>query len=244
MAKQKKLQWWKMWADFLDDDKIAELNDFECRLFVMAMAFCCRSPYEKWRRGALAITNTMPVTAEHFSRRLRASPAKVQRALLRICEVGAPDSPLLTQEDGFFVLPGWGYRQERDGESPRESPADSPRKSRADPAPEVEVEVEVEKQIAACAFCRKPTRGFVQRYHDEAKAVLGICMSIGRKEIALVKRATTMHGEEQVWGWWCDWLRKPSKIGHGLAVFCSKAVLQRYAEAEAVSQSDPEEGQP
>ena len=83
-----------------------------------------------------------------------------------------------------------------------------------------------------------------QRYHDAYADRIRHCLVITGRERRLLKNACEKYGEEPVLSWWIDWLSSPSAIGHSLAVFCSNAVLTRFAELEAKRNQDPQDWRP
>ncbi len=109
--------------------------------------------------------------------------------------------------------------------------------------PEVEVEIEVEVEgeeegadSRGCPFCRKPTKGPLQHYHDEAKRVLGRCLMIDPKFCGpMISRREHILGRERCHKLFGVYLASEDqfveKNGHSLSLFCSEKMQNGLAAA-------------
>lgn len=92
------MKWFRVWVDILDDHKIAQLNDYEFRIFVFLMA--CASE-EDAVNGRL--TRTLPA----INRRCRRRNDHFNRAVETFQRLG-----LITIScDGFITITNWDKRQ-------------------------------------------------------------------------------------------------------------------------------------
>lgn len=114
-----------------------------------------------------------------------------------------------------------------------------------EPATEEEVEAEAEAEEeevsgppAGCPFCRKPTRGPLQHYHDRAKEVLGRCLVINPAAAGpLIARREKEVGREKCHALFEVYLASEDafvqKGGHSLTLFGSESIFNGVMEAEA-----------
>lgn len=111
--------WFKSFDDELDDDKIAELSDFEFRVWRMALNFCNRSPWDLRRQGLLYHSKGFAVSATHFQRRIpNHTVEEIQAALQKLTTIGG-ESPLLSiTENGEIRVHNWRKRQGDGGREP------------------------------------------------------------------------------------------------------------------------------
>ena len=111
---------------------------------------------------------------------------------------------------------------------------------------EVEEEVEVEdeedvegarsRNSAGCPFCRAPTTGSLQWYHDEARRVLNRCLVIPpRKAGPAIARVEKQVGTERAHALFGAYLRSEDlfvlKQGHSLLTFCGEGMQNGLAAA-------------
>lgn len=81
-----------------------------------------------------------------------------------------------------------------------------------------------------CPFCRKPTKGPLQHYHDEAKRVLGRCLVIDPKACAaLIAKREKGVGRKRCHDAFAVYLASEDsfvhKQGHDLKLFCSESMF-------------------
>ncbi|MBN1461066.1 MAG: hypothetical protein JXA57_16185, partial [Armatimonadetes bacterium] len=115
--------------------------------------------------------------------------------------------------------------------------------------PEVEEEGEVEGEVeeegcvsrktrSGCPFCRKPTKGPLQHYHDAARSVLGRCLIIApAKAGTAIARLEKSLGRDRCHELFAAYLRSEDpfvlKQGHSLTTFCSESIQNGLAAAIA-----------
>lgn len=87
-----------------------------------------------------------------------------------------------------------------------------------------------------CPFCRRPTKGPLQHYHDEARRILGRCLVIDAKKCgALIARREAALGRERCHTLFAAYLASEDpfvlKQGHSLGLFCSESMQNGLAAA-------------
>ncbi len=89
---------------------------------------------------------------------------------------------------------------------------------------------------AGCPFCRKPTKGPLQHYHDEAKRVLKRCLVIDPSVCGpLISRREREVGKERCHALFAAYLKSEDafveKQGYSLRFFCSENTQNGLAQA-------------
>ena len=110
--------WFKSFSDENNDDKIAELNDTEYRIWRYALNFCNQSPWRYRHQGLLYHSDGFIIKAKHFQRRMpHHSEAEIEQSLKRIQEITGKPPLISITTKGEIKITNWRKRQEYDDES-------------------------------------------------------------------------------------------------------------------------------
>jgi len=98
------MKWFRLWVDILDDHKIAQLNDYEHRVFIDLMALTSE-------QDAINGRLTWDLTA--INRRLRRRYDHLKRSVETFQRVGL----VIISDEGFVTITNWNKRQYKSDDS-------------------------------------------------------------------------------------------------------------------------------
>lgn len=249
--------WFRMGTDILTDVRLLRLDKADRWRYTELIALAKRSVNHTTSNeeiGDLLAGFGEPMLLEDIARELRESPARVRSFLGRL-EQHMPGAVVM--REGRFHLAKFAKRQyDFPSDMPHRNSADGPtmappmtptqagQKPANGPGQEEDEDGEGEGVTTkanadarvGCPFCRKPTHGPLQHYHDRARDVLGRCLVIDpRKCGPLIAKREALLGRERCHALFEVYLASEDqfvlKQGHSLSLFCSDSMQNGLAAA-------------
>jgi len=230
--------WFRVGTDILSDLRLLRLRDKRDRMRYLELCALAKRSVDHTRSdaeiGDLLAGFGDPMQLADVARELREDEPRVKASLQRI-EAAMPGA--IAMRDGRYHLTNFAKRQyDSPSDMPHHRSTQAPRWPQGDPTKRPPTETGKAAAARGCPFCRKPTKGPLQHYHDEAKRVLGRCLVIPPgKAGPAISRVEALVGQERAHQLFSAYLASEDqfvlKQGYSLLTFASESIQNGLAAA-------------